>query len=207
MSSFFPFFFQLSRLLKELKETKEAQSPEVKLLCSLEAKLLTMELRQQDREKELNKVDWVETWNEAHHHGPNWCWNVAFVIRWGELLFSKSYLMDRLTRKIKYSFSALRLVKSRQNAVSKFFLQIIGGSWPEGDQQSQVNHWRCLAVDKVRELEAFRLELDSILDIVRHMQRQGMNVATPDSWAPTEVIQELDNTLFQFQEFLFYCVV
>lgn len=103
MSSFFPFFFQLSRLLKELKETKEAQSPEVKLLCSLEAKLLTMELRQQDREKELNKVDWVETWNEAHHHGPNWCWNVAFVIRWGELFFSKSYLMDRLTRKIKYT--------------------------------------------------------------------------------------------------------
>uniref|UniRef100_A0A3Q2YGS9 Centrosomal protein of 162 kDa n=1 Tax=Hippocampus comes TaxID=109280 RepID=A0A3Q2YGS9_HIPCM len=99
---------QLSTLLKELKDAKEAQSPEVKLLCSLKAKLLTMELRQQDREKELNKVDW-------------------------------------------------------------------------GDQQSQVNHWRCLAVDKVRELEAFRLELDSILDIVRHMQRQGMNLPTPDS--------------------------
>ncbi|XP_019735642.1 centrosomal protein of 162 kDa isoform X2 [Hippocampus comes] len=104
---------QLSTLLKELKDAKEAQSPEVKLLCSLKAKLLTMELRQQDREKELNKI--------------------------------------------------------------------IGGSWPEGDQQSQVNHWRCLAVDKVRELEAFRLELDSILDIVRHMQRQGMNLPTPDS--------------------------
>ncbi|XP_051922380.1 centrosomal protein of 162 kDa isoform X2 [Hippocampus zosterae] len=104
---------QLSRLLKELKEAKEAQSPEVKLLCSLEAKLLTMEMRQQDREKELNKI--------------------------------------------------------------------IGGSWPEYDQQSQVNHWRCLAVDKVRELEAFRLELDSILDIVRHMQRQSMNLPTTDS--------------------------
>ncbi|XP_077382890.1 centrosomal protein of 162 kDa isoform X2 [Festucalex cinctus] len=104
---------QLSRLLNELKEAKDAQSPEVKLLCGLEAKLLTMELRYQDREQELN--------------------------------------------------------------------QIIGGSCMEGDQQSQVAHWRSLALDKARELEAFRSELDSILDIIRHLQKQGMTLPTPDS--------------------------
>uniref|UniRef100_A0A3B4YJX8 Centrosomal protein of 162 kDa n=1 Tax=Seriola lalandi dorsalis TaxID=1841481 RepID=A0A3B4YJX8_SERLL len=101
---------QLSRLLKELKEAKEAQSPEVKLLCSLERKLVTMELRHQHREKELT--------------------------------------------------------------------QVIGGSRQmlEANQQSEVEHWKHLAQDKSRELEAFRLELDSILDILRHLQRQGVDV-------------------------------
>ncbi|XP_049587830.1 centrosomal protein of 162 kDa isoform X5 [Syngnathus scovelli] len=103
---------QLGKLLKELKEAKEAQNPEVKLLCTLEAKILTMELRHQDREQQLN--------------------------------------------------------------------QIIGGSWLTGDQQSQVDHWRCLAMDKARELESFRLELDSILDIIKHLQRQGMIFPSPD---------------------------
>lgn len=46
----------MTRLLKELKEAKEAQSSEVKLLCSLERKLLNMELRHQHREKELQQV-------------------------------------------------------------------------------------------------------------------------------------------------------
>lgn len=40
----------------ELKEAKDAQSPEVKLLCSLERKLVNMELRHQSREKELQQV-------------------------------------------------------------------------------------------------------------------------------------------------------
>lgn len=48
---------QLSRLLKELKEAKEAQNPEVRLLCSLERKILNMELRHQHREKELQQVE------------------------------------------------------------------------------------------------------------------------------------------------------
>lgn len=47
---------QLSRLLKDLKEAKEAQSPEVRLVCSLERKILNMELRHQHREKELQQV-------------------------------------------------------------------------------------------------------------------------------------------------------
>nr|XP_020514652.1 centrosomal protein of 162 kDa-like isoform X2 [Labrus bergylta] len=103
---------QLTRLLQELKEAKEAQSPEVKLLCSLERKIFNMELRHQHREKELQ--------------------------------------------------------------------QVIGSSWQtsEADQQTEVEHWKRLAQDKSRELEAFRLELDSILDILRHLQRQGV-VLTP----------------------------
>uniref|UniRef100_UPI0037E7FD3C centrosomal protein of 162 kDa n=1 Tax=Semicossyphus pulcher TaxID=241346 RepID=UPI0037E7FD3C len=103
---------QLTRLLQELKEAKEAQSPEVKLLCSLERKIVNMELRHQHREKELQ--------------------------------------------------------------------QVIGCSWQtsEADQQSEVERWKRLAQDKSRELEAFRLELDSILDILRHLQRQGV-VLTP----------------------------
>lgn len=54
--------------------------------------------------------------------------------------------------------------------------QVIGGSWQalDPDQQSQVERWKRLAQDKSRELEAFRLELDSILDILRHLQRQGV---------------------------------
>ncbi|KAM6995229.1 centrosomal protein of 162 kDa [Tautogolabrus adspersus] len=103
---------QLTRLLQELKEAKEAQSPEVKLLCSLERKIFNMELRHQHREKELQ--------------------------------------------------------------------QVIGSSWQtlDADQQTEVEHWKRLAQDKSRELEAFRLELDSILDILRHLQRQGV-VLTP----------------------------
>ncbi|XP_039662293.1 centrosomal protein of 162 kDa isoform X2 [Perca fluviatilis] len=105
---------QLTRLLTELKEAKEAQSPEVKLLCGLERKILNMELRHQHREKELQ--------------------------------------------------------------------QVIGGSWQtlEADQQSEVESWKRLAQDKSRELEAFRLELDSILDILRHLQRQGVVLPAPD---------------------------
>ncbi|XP_061770942.1 centrosomal protein of 162 kDa isoform X2 [Nerophis ophidion] len=102
---------KLSRLLMELKDAKEAQSPEVKHLRNLESKIVNMEQRHQHREKELQ--------------------------------------------------------------------QMIAGSWVEGDQQSKVEHWKCVAVDKARELEAFRLELDSILDIVRHLQRQGVTVPTP----------------------------
>uniref|UniRef100_A0A3Q1KI59 Centrosomal protein of 162 kDa n=1 Tax=Anabas testudineus TaxID=64144 RepID=A0A3Q1KI59_ANATE len=105
---------QLTKLLMELKEAKEAQSSEVKLLCSLERKLLNMEFRHQHREKELQ--------------------------------------------------------------------QVISGSWqtPEANQQSEVERWRRLAQDKSKELEAFRLELDSILDILRHLQKQGVVFPAPD---------------------------
>ncbi|XP_053289282.1 centrosomal protein of 162 kDa isoform X2 [Pleuronectes platessa] len=99
---------QLTKLLQELKEAKEAQSSEVKLLCGLERKILNMELRHQQRETELQ--------------------------------------------------------------------QDTGGSWQmlEPQQQAEVERWKNLAQDKSRELKAFRLELDSILDFLKHLQRQGV---------------------------------
>ncbi|KAL6108660.1 cep162 [Pungitius sinensis] len=99
---------QLTGLLKELKEAKETQTPEVKLLCGLERKIVNMECRHQHREKELQQV----------------------------------------------------IVGSLQTL--------------ETDQQSEVECWKRLAQDKSRELEAFHLELDSILDILRHLQRRGV---------------------------------
>ncbi|XP_062255825.1 centrosomal protein of 162 kDa isoform X2 [Platichthys flesus] len=99
---------QLTKLLQELKEAKEAQSSEVKLLCGLEKKILNMELRHQQRETELQ--------------------------------------------------------------------QDTGGLWQilEPQQQAEVERWKNLAQDKSRELKAFRLELDSILDFLKHLQRQGV---------------------------------
>lgn len=41
----------------ELKQAKEAHSPELKHFCSLEKKILNMELRHQQREKELQQVE------------------------------------------------------------------------------------------------------------------------------------------------------
>uniref|UniRef100_A0A3Q3K0D1 Centrosomal protein of 162 kDa n=1 Tax=Monopterus albus TaxID=43700 RepID=A0A3Q3K0D1_MONAL len=64
--------------------------------------------------------------------------------------------------------------------------QVIGGSWQmrEANQHSEVERWRRLAQDKNRELEAFRLELDSILDILRHLQKQGVVFPAPDTPIP-----------------------
>uniref|UniRef100_A0A3Q1CYQ5 Centrosomal protein of 162 kDa n=1 Tax=Amphiprion ocellaris TaxID=80972 RepID=A0A3Q1CYQ5_AMPOC len=105
---------QLTILLQELKEAKEAQSPEVKLLCSLETKILNIELKYQHKEEELQ--------------------------------------------------------------------QVIEGAWQTAgvDHQSEVERWKRLAQDKSRQLEVFRLELDSILDILRHLQRHGLVLPTPD---------------------------
>ncbi|XP_040901329.1 centrosomal protein of 162 kDa isoform X2 [Toxotes jaculatrix] len=66
--------------------------------------------------------------------------------------------------------------------------QVIGGSWQvlEANQQSEVEHWKHLAQEKSRELEAFRVELDSILDIMRHLQRQGVVFPTPDPPPPSQ---------------------
>lgn len=104
---------QLSRLLQDLKEAKDAQSPEGKLLCSLQRKIYNMELRHEHREKELQ--------------------------------------------------------------------QVMGGAWPDVDLQTEAERWKRVAQDKTRELESFRLELDSILDILRHLQRQGVVLPAPDS--------------------------
>uniref|UniRef100_A0A4W5Q266 Centrosomal protein of 162 kDa n=1 Tax=Hucho hucho TaxID=62062 RepID=A0A4W5Q266_9TELE len=54
----------------------------------------------------------------------------------------------------------------------------------EAEQQSEVKRRRRLAQGKTRELEVFRLELDSILDILRELQRQGVVIPAPDRASP-----------------------
>ncbi|XP_030580549.1 centrosomal protein of 162 kDa isoform X2 [Archocentrus centrarchus] len=74
---------------------------------------------------------------------------------------------------------ALKISRTREDALQK---QVIGGAWQTSgdDLQSEVEHWRRLAQDKSREMDHFRLELDSILDILRHLQSQGVLLPTPD---------------------------
>ncbi|KAM4632876.1 centrosomal protein of 162 kDa [Polymixia lowei] len=114
---------QLTKLLEELKQAKEAHSPELKHLCSLERKIHDMELRHTQREKELQQV----------------------------------------------------IGQTRQVV--------------EAEQQSEVERWRSLAQGKSRELEAFRQELDSILDVLREFHKQGvvipsrnLSINTPSTW-------------------------
>lgn len=61
-------------------------------------------------------------------------------------------------------------------------IQVIIGSLHMQDtdqQQSEVALWRRLAQEKSRELEGFRLELDSILDVLKHLQSAGWREAPP----------------------------
>ncbi|XP_073781230.1 centrosomal protein of 162 kDa isoform X4 [Danio rerio] len=105
---------QLSKLLEELKEAKEAHSPELKHFTSLEQKIQSMEFRYSQREKQLQQV-----------------------------------IAD--TRRVV-----------------------------EQEQQSEVERWRKLAQGRAKELEAFRMELDSILDVLRELQRQGVVIPMPE---------------------------
>lgn len=49
----------------------------------------------------------------------------------------------------------------------------------EAEQQSELERWRLRAQRKSKELEAFRLELDAILDVLRELQRQGVVIPNP----------------------------
>ncbi|KAG7336271.1 hypothetical protein KOW79_000964 [Hemibagrus wyckioides] len=98
---------QLTKLLEELKQAKEAHSPELRHFASLEHKIHTMELRYNQREQELQQM-----------------------------------------------IAQTRLVV-------------------EQEQQAEVSRWKRLAQGKSSELEAFRQELDSILDVLRELQKQG----------------------------------
>ncbi|XP_072317604.1 centrosomal protein of 162 kDa-like [Eucyclogobius newberryi] len=105
---------QLKEAREDLKEARGGQSPEVKLLWSLERKVLNMETRQQQRHRDLQQ------------------------------------------------------------------LQAVGAALPGGVAlQVELEKWKCLAQNKSRELERFRLELDSILDIIRHLQKQGVVLPGP----------------------------
>ncbi|XP_030639013.1 centrosomal protein of 162 kDa [Chanos chanos] len=106
---------QLAKLLEELKEAKEAHSPELKHFTNLERKIQAMELRYTQRERELQQV-----------------------------------------------IAQTRVVV-------------------EEEQQAELERWKKLAQGKARELESFRLELDSILDVLRELQRQGVVIPVPEA--------------------------
>ncbi|XP_067304358.1 centrosomal protein of 162 kDa [Pseudorasbora parva] len=110
---------QLSKLLEELKQAKEAHSPELRHFTSLEQKIQSMELRYNQREKQLQQV-----------------------------------IAD--TRRVV-----------------------------EQEQQGEVERWRRLAHGRAKELDAFRLELDSILDVLRELQRQGVVIPVPEHTSTT----------------------
>ncbi|TRY86368.1 hypothetical protein DNTS_012144 [Danionella cerebrum] len=105
---------QLSKLLEELKEAKDAHSPELKHFINLEQKIQSMELRYDQREKQLQQV-----------------------------------------------------IANTRRVV-------------EQEQQGELERWKRLAQGRAKELEVFRLELDSILDVLRELQRQGVVVPVPE---------------------------
>ncbi|XP_015206343.2 centrosomal protein of 162 kDa isoform X2 [Lepisosteus oculatus] len=108
---------QMAKLLEELREAKEAHTPELKHFSALERKIKNMEIRHLQREQELQQI--IEQ-----------------------------------TRRIVHE-----------------------------EQQQEVSKWKRLAQQKTGELEAFRVELDSILDVLRELQRQGVVIPAPHTAA------------------------
>ncbi|KAJ8354141.1 hypothetical protein SKAU_G00217080 [Synaphobranchus kaupii] len=106
---------QMAKLLEDLREAREAHTPEFRHFSALERKIESMELRYTQRERELQQV-----------------------------------------------IAQTRLVV-------------------EAEQQKEVERWRKQAQAKGQELEAFRVELDSILDVLRELQRQGVVIPVPDA--------------------------
>ncbi|NXG54431.1 CE162 protein, partial [Hemiprocne comata] len=106
---------EVTKLLEELKEAKESQSPEMKHFLCLEKKIKHIETRHAEREQEIQKA------------------------------------------------------AQRAQHVS------------EARQSQEVEQWRRLAQRKNQELERFRLELDSILDVLRELQKQGVVIPAPNS--------------------------
>ncbi|NWV11473.1 CE162 protein, partial [Ptilonorhynchus violaceus] len=106
---------EVTKLLEELREARESQSPEMKHFLCLEKKIKHIESRHAEREHEIQKA-------------------------------------TQLTQHIT-----------------------------EARQTQEVEKWRRLAQQKNRELEKFRVELDSILDVLRELQKQGVVIPAPDS--------------------------
>ncbi|NXH46487.1 CE162 protein, partial [Dicaeum eximium] len=106
---------EVTKLLEELREARESQSPEMKHFLCLEKKIKHIESRHAEREHEIQKA-------------------------------------TQLTQHI----SEIR-------------------------QTQEVEKWRRLALQKNQELEKFRMELDSILDVLRELQNQGVVIPAPDS--------------------------
>ncbi|NXB66325.1 CE162 protein, partial [Struthidea cinerea] len=106
---------EVTKLLEELREARESQSPEMKHFLCLEKKIKHIESRHAEREHEIQKA-------------------------------------TQLTQHIA-----------------------------EARQAQEVEKWRRLAQQKNQELEKFRMELDSILDVLRELQKQGVVIPAPDS--------------------------
>ncbi|NXM48545.1 CE162 protein, partial [Gymnorhina tibicen] len=106
---------EVTKLLEELREARESQSPEMKHFLCLEKKIKHIESRHAEREHEIQKA-------------------------------------TQLTQHIT-----------------------------EARQTQEVEKWRRLAQQKNQELEKFRMELDSILDVLRELQKQGVVIPAPDS--------------------------
>lgn len=71
-----------------------------------------------------------------------------------------------------------------------FYLQIIQQTHQvvETEQNKEIEKWKRLTQLKNRELDKFRTELDSILDVLRELHRQG--VAVPVAFADEGVAPE-----------------
>ncbi|NXI89490.1 CE162 protein, partial [Psophia crepitans] len=105
---------EVTKLLEELREAKESQSPEMKHFLCLEKKIKHIETRHAVREQEIQKA---------------------------------TQLTQRIT---------------------------------EARQTHEAEKWRRLAQWKNQELEKFRVELDSILDVLRELQKQGVVIPAPN---------------------------
>ncbi|NWX12958.1 CE162 protein, partial [Aegotheles bennettii] len=106
---------EVTKLLEELREAKESQSPEMKHFFHLEKKIKHIETRHAEREQEIQKA---------------------------------TQLTQHMT---------------------------------EARQMHEVEKWRRLAQRKNQELEKFREELDSILDVLRELHKQGVVIPAPNS--------------------------
>ncbi|NXP28197.1 CE162 protein, partial [Scytalopus superciliaris] len=105
---------EVTKLLEELREAKECQSPEMKHFLCLEKKIKHIETRHAEREQAIQKA-------------------------------------AQLTQHIT-----------------------------EVRQTHEAEKWRRLAQQKNQELEKFRVELDSILDVLCELQKQGVIIPAPD---------------------------
>ncbi|KAM6406696.1 centrosomal protein of 162 kDa isoform 2-T2 [Pluvialis apricaria] len=106
---------EVMKLLEELREAKESQSPEMKHFLALEKKINHIETRCAVREQAIQKA---------------------------------TQRTQRVT---------------------------------EARQSREAEQWRRLAQQKNQELEKFRVELDSILDVLRELQKQGVVIPAPNS--------------------------
>ncbi|RXM33464.1 Centrosomal protein of 162 kDa [Acipenser ruthenus] len=103
---------QMVRQLEELKEAKETRTPELKHFLALDRKIKNIEMRQAQREQELQQ--------QTRH------------------------IVDE-------------------------------------EKLQEAEKWKRLAQLRTRELEIFRVELDSILNVLRELQKQGVVIPAPSA--------------------------